>query len=126
MNNFPQDCKFWIHHCSTLDVREQSSHKLPGEIKDIKELSLCHKLWFSNPYIFGTKFCRPWISQTMNSFGSNNLILKYQRDLEINKKIIINFTIIFKNSKKIDCKWAKNWSLFCNNKNTKETDYMMQ
>ena len=24
-----------------------------------KELSLCHKLWFSNHYIFGTKCCRP-------------------------------------------------------------------
>ena len=27
--------------------------------KKRKELSLCHKLWFSNFYIFGTKCCRP-------------------------------------------------------------------
>ena len=25
----------------------------------LKELILCHKLWFSNHYIFGTKCCRP-------------------------------------------------------------------
>ena len=44
-----------------------------------KELSLCHILWFSNHYIFGTKCCRPYIYQTMNSVRSNNMNLKYQR-----------------------------------------------
>ena len=43
-----------------------------------KELSLCHKLLFSNHYIFGTKCRRPYIFQTMNSVKSNNLSLKYQ------------------------------------------------
>ena len=42
-------------------------------------MSLCHKHWFSNLYIFGTKCCRPSIFQTMNSVRSNILSLKYQR-----------------------------------------------
>ena len=40
-----------------------------------KELSLCHKLWFSNAYIFATQCRRPQIFQTMNSVRSNNLSL---------------------------------------------------
>ena len=48
-------------------------------IKSLKELSLCHKLWFLNIYICATKCCRPLIFQTMNSVISNNLSLKYQR-----------------------------------------------
>ena len=43
-----------------------------------KELSLCHKLWFYNPYIYGTQRFRPEIFQTVNSVRSNNLSLKYQ------------------------------------------------
>ena len=42
------------------------------------ELSLCHKLWFSNPYIFTTPCRRPYIFQTMSSVRSNNTSLKYQ------------------------------------------------
>ena len=37
-----------------------------------KELSLCHKLWFSNPYIFATQ-CRKYFC------WENNLSLKYLR-----------------------------------------------
>ena len=47
-----------------------------------KELSLCHKLCFYNPYIFAKHFRRPLIFskfQTMNSIKSNNLSLKFQR-----------------------------------------------
>ena len=44
-----------------------------------KELSLCHKLRFSNPVICTTQSRRPLIFQTMNSVRSNNLSLKYQR-----------------------------------------------
>ena len=44
-----------------------------------KELSLCHKLWFSNPYIFTTQCRRPDTFQTVNSVGSKNLSLKYQK-----------------------------------------------
>ena len=50
-----------------------------SEYFEVKELSLCHKLWFSNYYIFGTKCCSSQIFQTMNSVRSNNLSLKYQR-----------------------------------------------
>ena len=45
----------------------------------LKELSLCHKLKFSNPNIFATQCRRPQIFQTMNSVRSNSVSLKYQR-----------------------------------------------
>jgi len=44
-----------------------------------KKLSLCHKLWFSNPYIFGTQCLRPYLFQTKYAVRSNNLSLKCQR-----------------------------------------------
>ena len=44
-----------------------------------EELSLCNKLWFSNPYIFSTQCCRPLIFQTMNYVRLSNPSLKYQR-----------------------------------------------
>ena len=44
-----------------------------------KELSLCHKLWLSNPNIFAIQFRRPYIFQPMTSVRSNSLSLKYQR-----------------------------------------------
>ena len=43
-----------------------------------KELSLCHKFWYSSPYIFATKCSRPVIFQTINSVRSNSLGLKYK------------------------------------------------
>ena len=42
-----------------------------------KELSLCHKLWFSKTYIFATQWRRSKIFQTMNSIRLNNLSLQY-------------------------------------------------
>ena len=45
----------------------------------VKELSFCHKLWFSYPYIFAFQCRRPKIFQTMNYFRSNNDSLKYYR-----------------------------------------------
>jgi len=45
----------------------------------VKEMSLCHKLGFLNPNFFKTKCCRPQIFQIMNSGGSNNVSLKYER-----------------------------------------------
>ena len=39
----------------------------------------CHKLYFSNLYIFATQCRRPLIFQTMNSVKPKNLSLKYQR-----------------------------------------------
>ena len=45
----------------------------------IEELSVCHKPWFSNPYIFATQCRRAQIVKTMNSVWSNNQSLKYQR-----------------------------------------------
>ena len=46
---------------------------------DVKELSFCHKLWFSNFNIVATQCHRPLIFQTMNASRSNNVSLKYQR-----------------------------------------------
>ena len=45
----------------------------------LKELSLCHKLKFSNPNNFATQCRRPKIFQTMNFVRSNNVSLKYKR-----------------------------------------------
>ena len=57
-----------------------------------KELSFCHKLKYSYPYIFSTHGHRPQIFQTINSVGSINLSLKHHgftlsgcRDIEIKK-----------------------------------------
>ena len=44
-----------------------------------KELNLCHRLWFYNPYIFATQCLRPYLFQTKYTVRSNNLSLKYQR-----------------------------------------------
>ena len=44
-----------------------------------KELSFCHKLWFSNSYNLATHSPRPLIFQTISSVRSNSLSLKYQR-----------------------------------------------
>ena len=44
-----------------------------------KELSLCHKLWFSNFNIVATQWRRPLIFQTINAVRLNNVSLKYQR-----------------------------------------------
>ena len=49
--------------------------------KIMKELILCHKLWFSNPNIFAIECSRPYIFQPINSVRSNRL--KYQRFTQI-------------------------------------------
>ena len=66
--------------------------KLSVFLQRPKELSLCHKFRFSDPYIFAIRCFRPFISQTVNYVGPNNLSLKYKRftpsgykDIEIRK-----------------------------------------
>ena len=44
-----------------------------------KELSFCHKLKYSYPYILATQCRRSLIFQTFNSVKSKNLSLKSQR-----------------------------------------------
>ena len=44
-----------------------------------KELSLCHKPWFSNPYIFVNQCMLTYIFESMNSVRYNDHSLKYQR-----------------------------------------------
>ena len=63
-----------------------------------KELSLCHKLGFSNLFIFGTKVRRPWLFQPMNSVRSNNLSLKYQRFKSSESKDIVIIKVCGKDS----------------------------
>ena len=48
-------------------------------VNKVKEFSLCHKLWFSNFFIFATQCRRPLIFQTINSARVYNLSLKYLR-----------------------------------------------
>ena len=48
-------------------------------ISIIKELSLCNKLWFSNPYIFRFQCRIRLIFQTISSVRSIDISLKYQR-----------------------------------------------
>ena len=73
-----------------------------------KSLSLCHKLKFSNPYIFETQCRRPSIFQTMNSGRSNDLSLKHQRfapssckDIRIRKfEFVTKTQVLFSDIKK--------------------------
>ena len=55
-------------------------------IENTKELSLCHKLWFSNSYIFAVQCYRHFTFQTMTSVRSNNISLKYQRFTTLGSK----------------------------------------
>ena len=64
-----------------------------------KELSLCQKLWFYKPYIFGNQCLRSLTIQTMTSVRSNNISLKYRRltslgskDIGIKKKEFVTKT----------------------------------
>ena len=45
---------------------------------NLKKLSLCHKLWFSNPYISVTQCRRHYIFQTMNPVRLDIQSLKNQ------------------------------------------------
>ena len=58
-------------------VRVGEDHQDPKIFE--KDLSLCHKLRFSNPWIFANWWRKPLIFQTINSVRPNNLSLKYQR-----------------------------------------------
>ena len=83
---------------------------LNHQLNHAKELTLCNKLWFSNPYIFGFQRRKPLKFQTMTFVRSNNISLKYQRfttmgskDIGIRKSefvaksqfIWVLFTIVF-------------------------------
>ena len=48
-------------------------------ILNLNELSLCFKIWFSDPKVLATQCHKFWILQAKNSVRSNNLSLKYQR-----------------------------------------------
>ena len=53
-----------------------------------KELTLCHKLWFSNPNIFGTQCRKPLIFQTYIFWSNKSHSLKYQRFTTLESKDI--------------------------------------
>ena len=77
-----------------IEVNKEASPTLPMQIpifvynlcycfnktsSETNEFSFCHKLCFSNPYIFATRSrSRPLIFQNINFVGSNSLNLKYQ------------------------------------------------
>ena len=60
-------CKYTLHYA--LDF-------LLAQL--VKELSFCHKLWFSNFNIVATQCRRLLIFQTKNAIRSNNVSSKYQ------------------------------------------------
>ena len=66
--------------CTTLLVRlcDLVAQVFILSITNAKALSLCHKLWFSNPYISATQCRRHQIFQTMNPVRLNIQSLKYQ------------------------------------------------
>ena len=84
VKQFQSDKKFFIWR---YRLTTSSFHEFWIYTKIIaKELSFCHKLWFSHFNIFTTQ------CQTSNSVGSNNLSLKYQwftssgfKDIEFRK-----------------------------------------
>ena len=53
-----------------------------------KELILCHKLWFYNPYIFETECRKPMIFQTFIIWSNRTHSLKYQRSTTLESKDI--------------------------------------
>ena len=72
------------------------------------ELSLCHKLGFSNSYIFAKQCRRPKIFQTVNSVRSNDVSLTCQRctpwgckDIGIRKLDFVAKTMIIQNTEDI-------------------------
>ena len=85
-------------------------------------MSFCHKLWYSNPNIFSTRWRRPLIFQTTKAVILNNLSLKYQiwtpsdcKDIEIRKFAFVPKTqflyisacqIYVNISRKSSWKWA--------------------
>ena len=75
IHNFGQKAFLTGHNIEILKTDSELLHVDPIE----KELSLCNKLWCSNPYIFGFQCRRPLTFQTMTSVRSNNLSFKYQR-----------------------------------------------
>ena len=53
-----------------------------------KELTLCFKLWFSNPNIFGTQCRKPLIFQTYIFWSNKSHSLKFQRFMTLESKDI--------------------------------------
>ena len=53
-----------------------------------KELTLCHKLWFSNPYIFGLQRRKPLIFQTYIFWSNKSRSLKFQKFTTLESKDI--------------------------------------
>ena len=54
----------------------------------IKEFTLCHKLWFSNPNIFGTQIRKPLIFQAYIIWSNKSHSLKFQRFTTLESKDI--------------------------------------
>ena len=95
-----------------------------------KELILCHKLWFSNPYIFETQCLKPLIFQTYVIWSNRSQSLKYQRfttleskDIGIRKSNLLKIAqkkqfmaIIFDSFTLIIFTWRQcfqSWELLC-------------
>ena len=63
----------------------------------LKKLSLCHKLWFFNPYIFATRFHGSWMFQKLlDAFKIDfNMDLKFEKKIsKINLKLKYKLSIL--------------------------------
>ena len=69
-------------------VKASKVLKLKTDIHSSKELSLCHKLWIYNPYIFRTQCRKSFIFQTYIIWSNRIHSLKYQRSTTLESKDI--------------------------------------
>ena len=69
----------WTRSSSSFDFTQNYEQSKFIRLHNIKILSFCHKLWFSNPYIFAIQSLRPKLFQSIIFFRSIQSSLKYLR-----------------------------------------------
>ena len=75
---YPDELK--VFYCLHISIYHCTTFMCIAHIYILEnEFSFSHKLWFYNPSILETPCRRLQIFQTIDSFGSNNLSLNYQR-----------------------------------------------
>ena len=80
-----------IHICKDVGIRKSdyvANTRFLSQKFMVKELTLCHKLWFSNPNIFGTQCRNPLIFQTYIFWSNKSHSLKFQRFTTLESKDI--------------------------------------
>ena len=101
---------FVVFFENTMGVKCCSKREKNFRKKSIsKELSLCHKLKFSNDYILATWWCKPLILN-LNFFISENFLFEVSKvyDIVLQKCKSQNMSVC----DKYKCKFPKNLELF--------------